>query len=94
MKPNIKDLSFKELTAFLSEHHHPAYRAKQIWQWLFQKRAITFAEMTNLSRPLREQLDENFSIGRLQTLRRAESRDGTVKFLFGLADGASIESHS
>ena len=92
MKPNIKDLSFKQVTAFLIEHHHPAYRAKQLWQWLFQKRAITFADMTNLSRPLREQLDENFSIGRLQTLRRAESRDGTVKFLFGLADGASIES--
>ena len=92
VKPNIKDLSFKELTAFLSEHHHPVYRAKQVWQWLFQKRAITFAEMTNLSRSLREQLDENFSIGRLQTLRRAESRDGTVKFLFGLADEASIES--
>jgi 23S rRNA (adenine2503-C2)-methyltransferase len=92
VKPNIKDLSFKELTAFLSEHHHPVYRAKQVWQWLFQKRAITFAEMTNLSRSLREQLDENFSIGRLQTLRRAESRDGTVKFLFGLVDGVSIES--
>ena len=92
MKPNIKDLSFKELTAFLSEHHHPVYRAKQIWQWLFQKRAITFAEMTNLSRSLREQLDENFSIGRLPTLRRAESRDGTVKFLFGLVDEVSIES--
>jgi len=89
VKPNIKDLSFKELTAFLSEHHHPVYRAKQVWQWLFQKRAITFAEMTNLSRSLREQLDENFSIGRLQTLRRAESRDGTVKFLFGLVDEGS-----
>ena len=56
VKPNIKDLSFKELTAFLIEHHHPAYRAKQVWQWLFQKRATTFAEMTNLSRPLREQI--------------------------------------
>ena len=92
MKPNIKDLSFKELTAFLSARNHPAYRAKQIWQWLFQKRATAFAEMTNLSRPLREQLEESFIIGRLPTLRRAESRDGTVKFLFGLSDGASIES--
>lgn len=92
MKPNIKDLSFKELTAFLSERNHPAYRARQVWQWLFQKRATTFAEMTNLSRGLREQLEGNFIIGRLQTLRRAESRDGTAKFLFGLAGGASIES--
>ncbi len=92
MKPNIKDVSFKELTAFLSERNHPTYRAKQVWQWLFQKRAIRFAEMTNLSRELREQLEENFTIGRLQMLRRAQARDGTVKFLFGLGDGASIES--
>jgi 23S rRNA (adenine2503-C2)-methyltransferase len=48
--------------------------------------------MTNLSRALREQLEENFTISRLRSLRRAESGDGTVKFLFGLGDGASIES--
>jgi 23S rRNA (adenine2503-C2)-methyltransferase len=92
VKPNIKDLSFKELAAFLTERKQPAYRAKQIRQWLFQKQATAFSEMTNLSRPLREQLEENFMIGRLKTVRRAESHDGTVKFLFGLSDGASIES--
>ncbi len=89
---NIKDLSFKELAAFLSERKQPAYRAKQIRQWLFQKRATAFSEMTNLSHPLREQLEVHFTIGRLKTLRRVEARDGTVKFLFGLGDGASIES--
>lgn len=92
MKPNIKDLSFQELTAFLAERKHPPYRAAQIRQWLFQKGAGRFADMTNLARALREQLDESFSISRLQILRRAEARDGTVKFLFGLADGLSIES--
>ena len=92
MKPNIKDLSFKDLAAFLGERKQPAYRAKQIRQWLFQKHATSFSEMTNLSRSLREQLEENFSIGGLKTVRRAESNDGTVKFLFGLNDGASIES--
>jgi 23S rRNA (adenine2503-C2)-methyltransferase len=92
MKPNIKDVSFKELIAFLAERQHPSYRAKQIRQWLFQKRVTAFAEMTNLSRALRDDLEEHFSIGRLQLVRRAESRDGTVKFLFGLVDGASIES--
>ena len=92
VKPNIKDLSFKELTAFLSDRKQPAYRAKQIRQWLFQKRASAFSEMTNLSRPLREQLEDHFTISRLKTMRRAEARDGTVKFLFGLGDGASIES--
>ena len=92
MKPNIADLNLKELSGFLTEHNHPIYRAKQIWQWLFQKRATTFEEMTNLSRDLREGLGDHFLIGRLQILRRAESCDGTVKFLFGLADGESIES--
>lgn len=92
MKPNIADLSSKELSRFLAEHNHPTYRVKQIWQWLFQKRTTSFAEMTNLSRELREKLAEHFVIGRLRILRRAESRDGTVKFLFGLADGESIES--
>jgi 23S rRNA (adenine2503-C2)-methyltransferase len=92
VKPNIKDVSFKELTTFLTERKYPSYHAKQIRQWLFQKRVISFAEMTNLSRGLRDELEEHFSISRLRVVRRAESRDGTVKFLFGLVDGASIES--
>jgi 23S rRNA (adenine2503-C2)-methyltransferase len=92
VKADIKDLSFKDLAAHLHERKQPAYRAKQIRQWLFQKRAGAFSEMTNLSRPLREQLEEHFTISRLRTLRRAEARDGTVKFLFGLGDGESIES--
>jgi 23S rRNA (adenine2503-C2)-methyltransferase len=92
VKPNIKDLSFSELAAFLTERDYPAYRSQQIRQWLFHKGAREFAEMTNLSRPLRAELAENFSIGGLSELCRAESGDGTVKFLFGLTDGQSIES--
>jgi len=92
VKPNIKDLSFSDLLAYLAERKHPAYRAKQVWQWLFQKRAREFAEMTNLSRSLRDELERDFWISGLTMLRRAESRDGTVKFLFGLSDRQSIES--
>ena len=92
MKRNIKDLSFQELATFLAECGHPPYRVGQIRQWLFQKAAVRFADMTNLSRDLRAQLDENFTISRLERLRRVESRDGTVKYLFRLIDGASIES--
>ena len=92
MKPNIKDLSLSELAAFLDERHHPPYRAQQIRQWLFQRRAREFAEMTNLPRELRDALAESFSISSLTERQRAESRDGTVKFLFGLADGQSVES--
>lgn len=92
MKPNIKELSFKELSAYLTAHKQPSFRAKQIHQWLFQKQVTKIAEMTNLSRGLRGELETSFAVGRLQILQRAESSDGTVKFLFGLADGASIES--
>jgi 23S rRNA (adenine2503-C2)-methyltransferase len=92
VKPNIKDFSLKEIEVFLSEHKQPSYRARQIWQWLYQKRALSFGEMTNLSSPLRSQLDEEFSISRLAVVRHSTSSDGTVKFLFGLADGQNIES--
>jgi 23S rRNA (adenine2503-C2)-methyltransferase len=92
LKPNIKELSLKELERELVERSEPSYRAKQVWQWLFQKRAVSFAEMTNLSAALRARLDEGFTIGRLTLLREAVSKDGTRKFLFGLSDGQSIES--
>jgi 23S rRNA (adenine2503-C2)-methyltransferase len=92
MKPNIKDLSFNEFEAYLRERKQPAYRARQVWQWLYQKRAASFAEMTNLSAVFREQLAADFSISRLAVERRADSADGTVKFLFRLADDRNIES--
>ena len=92
MKPNIKELTLKAFEAELVERKEPSYRGKQVWQWLFQKRAASFAEMTNLSSALRARLAEDFTISRLATLREAVSKDGTRKFLFGLCDGHSIES--
>jgi 23S rRNA (adenine2503-C2)-methyltransferase len=92
MKPNIKDLSLTEFEAYLAQRHEPAYRARQVWQWLFQKRAGSFAEMTNLPAPVRARLGEDYAISRLAVSRRQESSDGTVKFLFSLADGKTIES--
>jgi 23S rRNA (adenine2503-C2)-methyltransferase len=92
MKPNIKDLSREELALYLAAQRQPGYRAGQVWQWLYQKRESSFAEMTNLSAALRAQLERDFSIGRLPIVRQTESRDGTVKFLFGLPDGEAIES--
>jgi 23S rRNA (adenine2503-C2)-methyltransferase len=92
VKANIKDLRADELAKFLLERNHPVYRAKQICQWLFQKRAVSFSEMTNLSQALREELEREFSISRPVIFHRAEARDGTVKFLFGLAGDTSIES--
>lgn len=92
MKPNIKDSSFAEFAVQLARLNQPSYRAKQVWQWLYQKQAASFAEMTNLSSAFRLQMEREFSISRLNINRRALSSDGTVKFLFGLEDGQSIES--
>ena len=92
MKPNVKDLSNEQFTSYLKERGQPSYRAAQVWQWLYQKRAVSFDEMSNLSGALRRQLAEDFSISRPRIARQSESRDGTVKFLFELADGETIES--
>jgi 23S rRNA (adenine2503-C2)-methyltransferase len=92
MKPNIKDLSLDEFTAYLAARGEPAYRARQIWQWLFQKGATSFDAMTNIAAPLRRELEAAFGISRLNIVRKVDSRDGTVKFLFGLADSVAIES--
>jgi len=91
-KPNIKNLTVSELAEYLAAAKQPGYRAKQIWQWLFREHVTEFAAMTNLPAGLREQLTSSFAIGRLAILHRHESHDGTVKFLFGLDDGKSIES--
>jgi 23S rRNA (adenine2503-C2)-methyltransferase len=92
VKPNIKDFSLKELEAYFARRKQPTYRARQVAQWLYQKGAVSFAEMTNLSDSLRSELEEEFSISRLTVVRRSTSADGTVKFLFGLVDGQNIES--
>ncbi|HJU63760.1 MAG TPA: 23S rRNA (adenine(2503)-C(2))-methyltransferase RlmN [Candidatus Binatia bacterium] len=91
-KPNIKDLSLEELEAYLVEDRESRYRAKQIWQWLFRKGAVSFTAMTNLSGSLRARLAGDFSISRLAVLRQAVSTDGTTKFLFALSDGQTVET--
>ena len=80
-----------ELAAWLVEHGHPAYRAKQLRQWLFEKRAVTFDDMTNLSKPLRTELAAEFQIWTTQVAKHLEASDGTEKLLLELADGGKIE---
>ena len=92
MKHNVKELSREDLASWLGQRREPRYRADQIQRWLYQKRAASFAEMSDLSAKLREALYEAFTISRLRTVRRDASEDGTAKFLFGLSDGLSIES--
>jgi 23S rRNA (adenine2503-C2)-methyltransferase len=92
MLRNVKELSLEELEAWLLAEREPAYRGKQILQWLYAKGAESFADMSDLSRGLRERLQSEFAIPRPQVVRLAKAVDGTRKFLFELADGGQIES--
>jgi 23S rRNA (adenine2503-C2)-methyltransferase len=88
----IKSLLFDELQTKLQALAQPSYRARQIMDWLYKKRADAFEEMSDLPRALRAQLAENFPIGKLGVVRVLGSCDTTRKFLFRLDDGNLIES--
>ncbi|WP_139339543.1 23S rRNA (adenine(2503)-C(2))-methyltransferase RlmN [Bacillus dakarensis] len=91
-KPSIYSLQLHELKEWLKENNEKPFRADQIFDWLYVKRISTFEEMTNLSKGLREKLEDQFSITALKTIIQHTSSDGTIKFLFELHDGFSIET--
>lgn len=92
-KIDIKSMNIAELEELLKEWGEPKFRAKQIFDWLHQKQVDSFAEMTNLSKSLREKLDEKAAINGVEIVRKLVSQiDGTRKYLFALSDGAIIES--
>jgi 23S rRNA (adenine2503-C2)-methyltransferase len=91
-RPSIQSLTLDEVSARLAALGQSAYRAKQVWQWLYRQRARSFDEMTNLSAELRAQLAEEFGFSEMEVVRAQGSADTTRKFLFKLADGNLIES--
>lgn len=93
MKQNIFGLFQEELAACLKPYGLPAFRAKQIVRWLYQRQAASFAEMTDLAKAQRELLAEHFTIDRPVLKAEQASGDGkTVKYLLQFADGAAIET--
>ena len=91
-KPSIYSLEPDELKTWLSENGEKPFRSDQILQWLYKQRVSSFEEMSNLSKGLREKLENHFSLTTLKTLVQQTSADGTMKFLFELHDGYSIET--
>ena len=89
---SIYDFDLDKLTALMEDNGFKKFNATQVFQWLYRQKVTSFDEMTNLSKKLREWLNENFSIEPLKVLRLQVSRDGTRKYLFELSDGSSIES--
>ena len=88
----IQSLLLEELSAYLAQHSQPAYRAKQIADWLYKKRVGSYDAMTDLPQALRGQLAADFSFPKAEVVRVLGSKDTTQKFLFRLQDGNLIES--
>ncbi len=89
---NLKSLTQPELAAMLKELGQPAFRARQVFTWL-HKGVRSYDEMTNLPKALRDTLAEQYPICPPNVVRKQESaRDGTIKYLWELADGNCVET--
>lgn len=90
-KKDIRSLSLEELKTVFTENGDKAFRAKQVYEWLWKKSARTFDEMTNLSKATRELLNTHFVINAVQVDDMQISRDRTIKNAFKLYDNKIVE---
>ena len=88
---DIRSLSKTELIQACEELNVKKFRANQLWEWLWQKSARSFDEMTNLSKEFRQKLSEKFTFHTLNIAHSQKSSDGTIKYAFKLNDGFLIE---
>ena len=92
MLPDIKSLTREELETQFAAWKQPKYRVAQLLEWLYVHRVTNWEAMTNLPKPLREKLKENFSLQTLELVRKQGAHDTTQKFLWRLHDHSLIES--
>lgn len=92
MVVDLKDLSLEGLEALIAGLGKEHYRARQIMRWLYRHGASSVEEMTDLAKELRATLGRTARISSARPLAVEHSRDGTQKYLFGLQDGAQVES--
>ncbi|MEO7521715.1 MAG: radical SAM protein, partial [Gemmatimonas sp.] len=88
------DDALAALATWFAARGHARYRAGQVLARLWQRPVDGFADMTELPKPLRDELDASFTMPRLELTTRQASTDGTQKFLFRLHDGQLIETVS
>jgi 23S rRNA (adenine2503-C2)-methyltransferase len=91
-KTDILTLSLDEIKDFLIEKGEKAFRAKQIYEWLWKKPVNSFEGMTNISKDLRTLLNDNFVIQAVQVEDLQTSKDKTIKVALKLFDGVIVES--
>ena len=89
---NIKDYDLDELKEEFLKLGEKAYRAEQVFKWIYVEEVTSFDDMTNISKELREKLKEVFNFHNFKILKKQESVDGTKKYLFDILDDNAIES--
>jgi len=92
MKEGLFGKTLSELQKVVEELKMPAFTAKQLAGWLYQKEISSIEEMTNISKAHREKLTESYSLGLSQPIKVQESKDGTKKYLFQASGGNFIET--
>lgn len=88
MKPSLLDFKLTELQEIVK----PSFRAKQIYGWLYHNYAQNFDEMKNIPKALKDELAEKFVVNPLKIVKKELSSDGTIKYLFELQDGKTVEA--
>lgn len=90
-KRDLKALSHNELATLLEEMGQPAFRAKQIESWIWEKGVSSFDDMTNLPKTLRAELAARCTLGGTTRIACQRSEDGSRKYLLGFEDGTAVE---
>ena len=90
-KKDIRNTSVEDLQKFCADHKLPKFRAKQIQEWLWKKKAVSFDEMTSLSKPMRDFFAIHFSINAVKIHKGERSIDGTIKYSLQLHDELLVE---
>lgn len=85
---SIYDYTLDELKSQLK----PSFRAKQVYNWLYKKYATSYDDMKNIPKDLKENLEANYKINILEAVKKEQSSDGSIKYLFRLHDGHTVEA--
>lgn len=88
---DIRSMYLDELEAYVKEKGQPAFRAKQLYQWLHEKHVASVDDMSNIPAALKDAIRDDL-VTIEEEIRQTSSKDGTIKFLFRLQDGQMIES--
>lgn len=91
-KKQLYDMRLEELEQWISELGQPKFRAKQIFNWIYNKRAVSIDEMSDLPAAFREELKQKAVLGTMKEVTRQVSKDGTIKILLELHDKSTVET--